>query len=143
MTMAPQAHFDFFVRCILLFVIMLLRQLPRHYNVHVDRDIFLSAFSAENEGETMRATNWELGPEGAVHQEPNPDAPREQACARYKELYAHVAPGIHRADNEYPEPGGRAGRRELNLKQNRYHAHSNTTNSQKTNSRREIKRRTV
>ena len=111
MTMAPQAHFNFFVRALLLLVIMLLRQLPKDYNVRVDRDKFLSAFSAEDKGEPMTPTRWDLGPEGAVHQEPNPEAPREQACRRYKELYAHVAPSIHRADNEFPEPEGRAGRR--------------------------------
>lgn len=108
--MAPQAHFNFFVRALLLLVIMLLRQLPKKYDVHVDRDKFLSAFSAKDEGKPMTPTPWDLGPEGAVHQEPNAEAPREQACMRYKELYAHVAPGIHRAENEYPEPEGRAGR---------------------------------
>ncbi|KAF7789174.1 hypothetical protein EIP86_000111 [Pleurotus ostreatoroseus] len=108
--MTPQEHVNFFVRCLLLLCIMLCRQLPRSYDIHIDRERFLGAFSGSYNGKHIQPTQWHLGPDGAVHQDPDPEAPRQQACKRYIEFYEHVAPGIHRAPNTYPQPEGVKGR---------------------------------
>lgn len=65
--MAPDSHFQFFVRSLLFLVIYLLGQLPRRYNVRLDPDRFLSAFSMTLDGEkTVRLDAWESIPSDDV-----------------------------------------------------------------------------
>ena len=112
MTQTVQNHFDFFVRCILFFVIMLCRQLPQSYNVHIDKDRFLSSFRAEQEDGTVVPSAWPLGPDGAVHQEQDPHSARGKAHYRYTdEFYPHTARAQPRASNQFKKPAKKAGRR--------------------------------
>ena len=75
--------------------------------------MFLGAFRAVmDDGATIiTPTPWELAPDGRVHCEPEADAPREKARYDYIHgFYAHVAPGIPTAPNQYPESEKSKGR---------------------------------
>ncbi|KAF7792930.1 hypothetical protein EIP86_004033 [Pleurotus ostreatoroseus] len=74
------------------------------------KERFLSSFSGNCDGQPLTSTEWLLGPEGAVHQEPNPEALREIGCAEWVDLYEHIAPGIPGAPNIHPEFVGTKGR---------------------------------
>lgn len=104
MTMDTQSHINFFVRSMLLMVRLLCRQLPTHYNVHIDKDVFLSAFSARPVADgVFQPSPWNLGPDGSVHSAPNPCSPREIARREYFHgLYGHLAPAIPSVPNVHP-----------------------------------------
>ncbi len=111
MTMALVAHVDFFVRGLLLLVIMLCRQLPQSYDVRIDKEMFLEAFSVK-QGETrISPTPWPLGPEGAVHQEPDPSSPRAKVVDHFLNVfYPHTARAQPYASNEHSKPAPKNGR---------------------------------
>lgn len=92
--MDQHSHFNFFIRCLLLLVLLLCRQLPFFYNVHVDTAAFLEVFSADINGEKVKPSPWELRPDGAVHQTPDSNSARENARREYlEELRPYMANG--------------------------------------------------
>lgn len=111
MTMTRTSHVDFFTRSMLFMIAMFCRQLPRDYDVRIDREAFLQSFSFSSDGSRVNPAPWPLGPDGAVHQVPDPGSPRELARQAYlKAYYEHVAPGIPCAPNTYPGFAGTPGR---------------------------------
>ena len=60
--MTPSSHFEFVVRTLLQIVLFFLLQLPKSYQVQVDKDRFLSAFSMVENGTRTPVTSWPLGP---------------------------------------------------------------------------------
>jgi hypothetical protein len=55
-------HFEFIVRCLLQIVLFFVTQLPVSYEVQVDRDRFLSAFSIINDDVRVQVPPWPTGP---------------------------------------------------------------------------------
>ena len=66
--MDRQSHFDWFARSLLLLNRSLIRQLPPSYQVEIDSDVFLEAFSLKVNGERCAATEWNMAPDPAVHE---------------------------------------------------------------------------
>lgn len=99
--------FNFFVRCLLLLVLMLCRQLPSSYDIHVDTKAFLNSFQANVNGELVRPSPWELRPSGAVHQTPDEASMREMARRMYLEklrpYMAKAIPHVFQMDDEDKE----------------------------------------
>ena len=66
--MDRQSHLDWFARSLLLLNRSLIRQLPSSYQVEVDSETFLDAFSLTVNGERCAATPWKMAPDPAVHE---------------------------------------------------------------------------
>ena len=62
MTMPPKVHFDHVVKRIAQIVNYWTMQLPAQYNVSLDTNRFLSAFSMVEDGERVSCSPWPLGP---------------------------------------------------------------------------------
>jgi len=81
--MTPHNHFEFVVRTLLQIVLFFLLQLPTSYQVQVDRDQFLSAFSMVENGRRTSVADWPLGPGwSSSHQSKDsyaPPSPRSTA----------------------------------------------------------------
>ena len=106
MTMDAQSHLDFMARSMLQFNHAIFRQMPKEYNMSIDRDVFLSSFSLHQGDQTLRPRAWELGPDGSVHRDPVSVSDRDAACEEYlTQFYPHVARGIPSVSNEVPVPG--------------------------------------
>jgi hypothetical protein len=66
--MQPTSHFNFFVRGLLQLCSYLIQQLPSRYKISINTDLFLSAFTMEdNNGERVRATSWPGAPDGSAY----------------------------------------------------------------------------
>jgi hypothetical protein len=66
--MQPFSHFNFFVRSLLQLCSYLVQQLPTQYKISIKSDVFLSAFTMENEeGERVQATPWTGAPDGSPY----------------------------------------------------------------------------
>lgn len=66
--MQPVSHFNYFVRGLLQICSYLVQQLPPRYRVLINPDIFLSAFTMENEdGERVQAKSWVGAPDGSAY----------------------------------------------------------------------------
>jgi hypothetical protein len=62
------SHFDFFVRGLLQICSYLVQQLPTPYKVLINPEVFLSAFTMEDEdGERVRARSWAGAPDGSAY----------------------------------------------------------------------------
>lgn len=72
MTMSTQAHLDFYVRSLFQLTASLSCQLPPSYDIHIDHEVFLSAFTVHTGDHLIKAMPWELGPDSAMHQMPDP-----------------------------------------------------------------------
>ena len=66
--MQPVSHFNYFVRGLLQICSYLVQQLPTRYRVLINPDIFLSAFTMEDEdGKRMQAKSWVGAPDGSAY----------------------------------------------------------------------------
>jgi len=66
--MQPTSHFNFFVRGLLQLCSYLIQQLPSRYKITIDPNLFLSAFTMEdNNGERVQATSWSGAPDGSAY----------------------------------------------------------------------------
>ena len=62
------SHFNFFVRGLLQICSYLVQQLPTPYKVLINPDVFLSAFTMEDEdGERVQARSWAGAPDGSAY----------------------------------------------------------------------------
>ena len=66
--MTQKSLFDFVVRGLLLLCIHVCQQLPKQYEVQVDRDRFLGAFTMRQDNREKHPSAWKLGPDGPVRQ---------------------------------------------------------------------------
>jgi hypothetical protein len=65
--MQPFSHFNFFIRGLLQLSSYLVQQLPARYKISINPDLFLSAFTMENDaGERVSATSWTGAPDGTA-----------------------------------------------------------------------------
>jgi hypothetical protein len=66
--MQSHSHFNFFIRSLLQLCYYLIQQLPTHYKVLIDADMFLSAFSMVNdEDERVKGSSWKGAPDGSAY----------------------------------------------------------------------------
>ena len=66
--MQPTSHFNFFVRGLLQLCSYLIQQLPSRYKITINTDLFLSAFTMEDDnGEQVQATSWSGAPDGSAY----------------------------------------------------------------------------
>jgi hypothetical protein len=62
------SHFNFFIRGLLQLCSYLVQQLPVKYKVSIDTEVFLSAFTVQDDnGERVRATSWSGAPDGSAY----------------------------------------------------------------------------
>jgi hypothetical protein len=77
--MQPVSHFNYFVRGLLQICSYLVQQLPTRYRVLINPDIFLSAFTMEDEdGKRVQAKPWVGAPDGSAY-DTTPDTGVETA----------------------------------------------------------------
>lgn len=100
--MQPVSHFNYFVRGLLQLCSYLVQQLPTKYKVLIKPEIFLSAFSMEDEdGERMQASAWTGAPDGSAY-DTNLEAGDESATHTPMDTSTDQEPG---PDKQYADGG--------------------------------------
>ena len=114
--MTQRSQFNFVIRGLLLLSVHVCQQLPSRFQVQVNRDKFLDAFSMNHDGRSETAAAWVWGPDGPVRETEKPtfmQRMRRQLQLTHRAMYKFFARAMPMVPISYmppPEPKGESSR---------------------------------